>query len=246
MATAKLLYRRLDALFGSLEDRTLAGEADRGLRRGRAREPERRSSPACGGLVYAERRDNFALLKRVGEPGTPVAETLDPALTPLAELARHRVYIFAIARGGGLAAAARSPAHGRRRGPDRGPAPEAPRDPVPARRRLGARGARLRAQHRPRRARLAADGRARARRVPRGGRDPAEPAGRGAAGLRRLRPRGALACRPRRWAATSTTSALRRRACSGSRSATPAATGCPRRCSCATWSRACAWASRRS
>ena len=93
MATAKLLYRRLDALFGSLktkrpqsklieafvEDALANLKDDLRLR---------------AGLVYAERRDNFALVKSLGEPGTPVAETLDPALTPLAELARHRVYIF--------------------------------------------------------------------------------------------------------------------------------------------------------
>ena len=93
MATAKLLYRRLDALFGSLKTRrsqsklveTFLEEALANLKddlRLRA------------GLVYVERRDNFALLKAVGEPGTPVAETLDPALTPLTELARHRVYVF--------------------------------------------------------------------------------------------------------------------------------------------------------
>ena len=93
MATAKLLYRRLDALFGSLKTRrsqsklveTFLEEALANLKddlRLRA------------GLVYVERRDNFALLKATGDAGAPVAETLDPALTPLTELARHRVYIF--------------------------------------------------------------------------------------------------------------------------------------------------------
>jgi phosphoserine phosphatase RsbU/P len=93
MATAKLLYRRLDALFGSLKTRrsqsklveTFLEEALANLKD---------DLRLRGGLVYAERRDNFALLKSVGDPGTPVAETLDPALTPLGELARHRVYIF--------------------------------------------------------------------------------------------------------------------------------------------------------
>ena len=93
MVTAKLLYRRLDALFGSLKTRrsqaklveTFVEEALDNLKddlRLRA------------GLVYVERRDNFALLKTVGDPVAPVAEALDPALAPLAELARHRVYIF--------------------------------------------------------------------------------------------------------------------------------------------------------
>jgi sigma-B regulation protein RsbU (phosphoserine phosphatase) len=93
MATAKLLYRRLDALFGSLktrrpqpkvldaflEDCFVNLKDDLRLR---------------GGLLYAERRENFALVKAVGDPGLPLAETLDPALSPLAEVARHRVYIF--------------------------------------------------------------------------------------------------------------------------------------------------------
>ena len=93
MVTQKLLYRRLDALFGSLKTRRPQPKVldsfledcftnlkdDLRLR---------------GGLLYAERRDNFALVKAVGDPGAPLAETLDPALSPLAEVARHRVYIF--------------------------------------------------------------------------------------------------------------------------------------------------------
>jgi sigma-B regulation protein RsbU (phosphoserine phosphatase) len=93
MATAKLLYRRLDALFGSLKTRrpqskliesfvedALASLGD-DLR-------------LRAGLVYAERRDNFALVRALGDAGAPVAESLEPALSPLAELARHRVYIW--------------------------------------------------------------------------------------------------------------------------------------------------------
>jgi phosphoserine phosphatase RsbU/P len=93
MATAKLLYRRLDALFGSLkkgrsqskliesfvEDALASLKDDLRLR---------------AGLVYAERRDNFTLVKSVGESVTPVAETLEFTPSPLAELARHRVYIW--------------------------------------------------------------------------------------------------------------------------------------------------------
>jgi sigma-B regulation protein RsbU (phosphoserine phosphatase) len=93
MATAKLLYRRLDALFGSLktrrsqprllesflEDSFANLKDDLRLR---------------GGLLYAERRDNFALVKAVGDPGQPLAEALDPGVRPLSDVARHRVYIF--------------------------------------------------------------------------------------------------------------------------------------------------------
>ena len=93
MATAKLLYRRLDALFGSLKTRrsqsklieTFVEEALASLK------DDLRLQAA---FVFAERRDNFALLKATGEALQPIAETLDPTLTPLAELARHRVYIF--------------------------------------------------------------------------------------------------------------------------------------------------------
>jgi sigma-B regulation protein RsbU (phosphoserine phosphatase) len=93
MDTAKLLYRRLDALFGALK--------------------ARRSQPKLleafledcfanlkddlhlgAALLYAERSDGFVLAKTVGEAGLPLAESLDPTQTPLAEVARHRVYIF--------------------------------------------------------------------------------------------------------------------------------------------------------
>jgi sigma-B regulation protein RsbU (phosphoserine phosphatase) len=93
MATAKLLYRRLDALFGEQKPR-----------RGQPKHVEafleesfaalREDLRLRAGLLYAERRDGFVLVRTVGEPGTPVAEALDPAQPPLAEVARHRVYIF--------------------------------------------------------------------------------------------------------------------------------------------------------
>ncbi len=93
MVTEKLLYRRLDALFGSMKSRrpqpklldTFLEDCFSNLKD---------DLRLQGGLLYAERRDNFALVKAVGSPGHPLAETLDPALSPLAEVARHRVYIF--------------------------------------------------------------------------------------------------------------------------------------------------------
>ena len=161
MATAKLLYRRLDALFGSLkkgrsqskliesfvEDALASLKDDLRLR---------------AGLLYAERRDNFALVKTVGDTGSPIVEKLEPSSlrspswSGTASTSGH-------ARGSGLAAAARRAAAGRRGGPDRGPAAAALRNPLPARGRLAARGAGLRAQHDARGARLAARRRARAR-----------------------------------------------------------------------------------
>lgn len=93
MATAKLLYRRLDALFGEQKPRrgqpkhveAFLEESFAGLRE---------DLRLRAGLLYAERRDGFVLVRTVGEPGTPVAEALDPTQPPLAEVARHRVYIF--------------------------------------------------------------------------------------------------------------------------------------------------------
>jgi len=93
MAAAKLLYRRLDALFGSLKTRRSQSKlVETFLEEALANLKEDLHLRA--GLVYVERRDNFALQKAVGDPGAPVAETLDAATTPLTELTRHRVYIY--------------------------------------------------------------------------------------------------------------------------------------------------------
>jgi len=93
MATAKLLYRRLDALFGSLKTRRAQPKLIEAFVED-ALASLKEDLRLRAGLVYAERRDNFVLAKSVGEVLGPTAETLDPALTPLAELARHRVYIW--------------------------------------------------------------------------------------------------------------------------------------------------------
>jgi sigma-B regulation protein RsbU (phosphoserine phosphatase) len=93
MATAKLLYRRLDALFGSPKVRRSQPKHLEGFLE-ECFASLRDDLRLQAGLLYTERRDGFALVKAVGEPGLPLAETLDPAQTPLAELARHRVYIF--------------------------------------------------------------------------------------------------------------------------------------------------------
>jgi sigma-B regulation protein RsbU (phosphoserine phosphatase) len=100
MATAKLLYRRLDALFGSLKTRKSQSKLIESFLE-EAFASLKDDLRLRAGLVYAERRDNFVLARSVGEPGTPLAETLDPALTPLAELSKHRVYIFSAAEAEG-------------------------------------------------------------------------------------------------------------------------------------------------
>lgn len=89
----KLLYRRLDSLFGALDPRrpqrelleSFLEEAFRTLQ-----EDLRLRS----GMLYAERRDAFELLKQVGEREEGLVEELDPALPPLSLVLRHRAYIF--------------------------------------------------------------------------------------------------------------------------------------------------------
>jgi len=93
MATPKLLYRRLDALFGALKARRTQSKVVESFLEdsfGALREDLRLRA----GLLYAEMRDGFALVRAVGDAGTPVAEALDPAAPPLADVAKHRVYIF--------------------------------------------------------------------------------------------------------------------------------------------------------
>ncbi len=102
MATAKLLYRRLDALFGGLKSRRSQPKLVEAFIED-CFQSLREDLRLRGAVLYAERRDGFVLVKTVGEPGSPVAETLDPAQSPLAEVVRHRVYLF------GDPAAANSP-----------------------------------------------------------------------------------------------------------------------------------------
>jgi len=93
METAKLLYRRLDSLFGTLDQRlpqrkvleSFLEEAYRTLRD---------DLRLTAGLLYGERRDSFELIKVIGDPGGTIAESLDPAQPPLSLVFHHRVYIF--------------------------------------------------------------------------------------------------------------------------------------------------------
>ncbi len=92
MATAKLLYRRLDSLFGGFKSRRTQDKLLEGFLEDSSA-TLRDDLRLRAGLLYAERRDGFALVKAVGDPGRPLAESLDPAQPPLADLVRHRVYI---------------------------------------------------------------------------------------------------------------------------------------------------------
>jgi phosphoserine phosphatase RsbU/P len=94
MDTAKLLYRRLDSLFGALDpNQTQPAQVESFLED--AFRTLRDDLHLKAGLLYSERRDDFALATTVGDPGGRVAEVLDPALPPLAQVLGHRVYVFA-------------------------------------------------------------------------------------------------------------------------------------------------------
>jgi sigma-B regulation protein RsbU (phosphoserine phosphatase) len=93
MDTAKRLYRRLDTLFGELPPRReQAKHLELFLEEGFAR--LRVDLRLLAGLLYAERRDGFALVSAVGAVDGAPAETLDPSRAPLVEVIDHRVYIF--------------------------------------------------------------------------------------------------------------------------------------------------------
>ena len=93
MDTAKRLYRRLDALFGELPPRReQAKHLELFLEEGFAR--LRGDLRLLAGLLYAERRDGFALVSAVGAVDGAPAERLDPSRAPLVEVIEHRVYIF--------------------------------------------------------------------------------------------------------------------------------------------------------
>jgi sigma-B regulation protein RsbU (phosphoserine phosphatase) len=92
---AKLLYRRLDRLFGAWERARPQGEL-----------LESFLDELFGGLkddlrlraavLYAERRDGFELVKKLGDTsGSAPAELFDRSSPPLGLIFKHRVYIFA-------------------------------------------------------------------------------------------------------------------------------------------------------
>jgi sigma-B regulation protein RsbU (phosphoserine phosphatase) len=93
MDAAKLLYRRLDALFGELKSRRQQPRfLEAFLEEGFAR--LRDDLKLLAGLLYVERRDGFVLVKAVGDLAAPPAEALDPSRPPLEKVIGHRVYIF--------------------------------------------------------------------------------------------------------------------------------------------------------
>jgi sigma-B regulation protein RsbU (phosphoserine phosphatase) len=93
MLTPKLLYRRLDALFGSLDPSESArailtsflDQFFSGLRE---------DLRLRAGYLYTERRDDFELARAVGDSGGPVPNSIVSSAPFLSLVFRHRVYIF--------------------------------------------------------------------------------------------------------------------------------------------------------
>jgi len=93
-AEPKLLYRRLDSLFGALDP----GRPQRDLLESFLEEAFRTLREDLhlrSGMLYAERRDSFELVKYVGDVEDGLTEELSPATPPLSLVLRHRAYIFA-------------------------------------------------------------------------------------------------------------------------------------------------------
>lgn len=91
----KLLYRRLDRLFGTMEksrpQRDLLEEFLEDSFATLKDDLRLRAS-----LLYGERRDGYELVRTVGEASvSAVAERLDANAAPLSLIFKHRVYIFA-------------------------------------------------------------------------------------------------------------------------------------------------------
>ena len=227
----KLLYRRLDSLLGTLETRRASKEVLKQFIE-EAFQTFREDLRLRAGVLYREGRESFAIVKTVGTLPAPPLDTLDPDSPPLAQVLQHGVFLFDNASAAttplGLqpTVAAAGFVVGRR-----------PRRDVvlffldfgwvreeldfalnTVRAALGAR---------------IGDERVRGS-FQEAAKIQAEPAARGAARLSRATRSPAAPSPPRRWAATSTTSCRSATSCWASRSATPAATACRRRCWCAT------------
>ena len=89
---AKLLYRRLDALFSALDPQ----RPPRALLESFLEElfhTLREDLRLRAGLIFAERRDSFELLKTVGDPGGAVPDEIDPQAATLQNVFRHHVYL---------------------------------------------------------------------------------------------------------------------------------------------------------
>ncbi len=90
----KLLYRRLDSLFGAL-DPELAPRVLMESFLEDAFQTLRGDLRLQAGLLYGEGRDDFSLLKTVGRVEPPAADGFEGQPRPVALVLQHGVYIFA-------------------------------------------------------------------------------------------------------------------------------------------------------
>src|SRR4051812_23193703 len=91
---AKLLYRRLDSLFGALDPELPPRRLMESFLED-AFETLRADLRLQGGLLYAEGRDAFSLQRTVGRVEGTAADTFDAQSRPVALVLQHGVYIFA-------------------------------------------------------------------------------------------------------------------------------------------------------
>ena len=92
-ADAKLLYRRLDSLFGTLKPnrparRVLESFVEEAFR-------TLRDDLSLGAaFLYSEKHDEFGLVKTVGDPGGAAVDPLPPDALPVRLILQHGVYLF--------------------------------------------------------------------------------------------------------------------------------------------------------
>ena len=91
---AKLLYRRLDSLFGHLDSELPPRRLMESFLED-AFQTLRADLRLQAGVLFAEGRDSFSLLKTVGRLERPPADGFEAAVKPVALVLQHGVYIFA-------------------------------------------------------------------------------------------------------------------------------------------------------
>src|SRR4029450_203441 len=91
---AKVLYRRLDSLFGALDPELAPRRLLESFLED-AFQTLRGDLRLKAAIAYGEGRDSFSLLKTVGRLARQPADGFEPQLKPAALVLQHGVYIFA-------------------------------------------------------------------------------------------------------------------------------------------------------
>lgn len=89
----KLLYRRLDALLGTLDTRRASKEVMKQFVE-EAFHTFREDLRLRAVLLYREGRDSFGIVKTVGHLPAPATDSLDPESPPLSQVLTHGVFLF--------------------------------------------------------------------------------------------------------------------------------------------------------